>query len=102
MILSTCPSSEANNIARKLVESRLCACVNVVPRAMSYYHWNGKLNETEESILIMKSTDNLKEELFRKLRDSHSYEVPEFIVLPIEWGSPRYLNWIADETRSKL
>jgi periplasmic divalent cation tolerance protein len=90
---------EACVIARKLVEEELVACVNVVSRIRSIYRWKGEIYDEEEHLLIMKTKSSLLQALQSRVREIHSYEVPEIISLPIEQGLPEYLNWVAENTR---
>jgi periplasmic divalent cation tolerance protein len=98
LAISTCPENEAEILARKLVESNYCACVNIIRNVSSLYHWKGKIEEDKEAILLMKTRKELEPSLMSELRKHHSYEVPEFIVVPIESGSAEYLGWIAEST----
>lgn len=98
VILSTCGSPEEGlRIARALVEARLAACVNIVPAAASVYRWQGRLQESSEAILMIKSSRGLFERLQKELAKLHSYEVPEVLALPVLGGSENYLNWIEGE-----
>jgi periplasmic divalent cation tolerance protein len=87
---------EAQKIARFLVERRLAACVNIVPQVLSIYRWQRKVEESREWLLIIKTTAAAFEELSRAIAELHSYDLPECVCLPIENGSPNYLNWIAE------
>lgn len=98
VVLSTCPEKDAEIIGRNLVESKKCACVNILRGVTSIYHWKGEIETDSESILLMKTKIDLKEVLFTELQKLHPYEVPEFVVLPIKWGSREYLDWIGDNT----
>ena len=98
LAISTCPEDEALDLARKLVESKQCACVNMIQKVFSIYHWRGDIEEDKEVILLMKTRKELEESLFSVLKKNHSYEVPEFVVLSIESGSPDYLKWITEST----
>lgn len=95
VILSTCTSDEAEKLARELVNSRLAACVNVIPRMRSFYHWKGQVESAEESLLIIKSSRALFDPLRLALEKHHSYEVPEAIAVQIVEGSENYMNWLA-------
>ena len=97
IVLTTAGSQdEARKIAHGLVERRLAACVNVVAPVESVYRWQGKIESAQEWLLIVKTTA----ENFAKVRDAirelHSYDLPECIMLPIEDGSPAYLGWIEE------
>lgn len=95
LVLSTCGSAEeADSIARALVERRLAACVNILPRLRSVYRWKGAVEQASEHLLLIKTTRALFEQLETELRALHSYEVPEIIALDITAGLEPYLAWI--------
>ena len=95
VILCTCGSDEeAERIARSLVESRLAACVNVLPGVRSYYRWQGAVEDATERLLVIKSSRALFADLRSTLEKIHSYEVPEIIALPIVDGAQNYLSWL--------
>ena len=93
--LTTCPMEISEELARTLVEKRACACVNIIPKVTSIYHWKDEIVEDSESLLIMKTEAKHIEKLWEALKEKHPYEVPEYVVLPIEWGSKDYLAWIS-------
>ena len=100
VVLSTCASEEeAERLARHLVDARLAACVNVVPRMRSFYHWKGAVETAEECLLIIKSSRPLMEALRLELEKVHPYEIPEVLALPIVEGSESYLGWLAANLR---
>jgi periplasmic divalent cation tolerance protein len=100
VILCTCASeAEAARLARLLVEGRLAACVNVLPHVRSYYRWQGKVEASEELLLIVKSTRERFEEIRRTIEGAHSYEVPEIVALPVVAGSPAYLAWMDENLK---
>jgi periplasmic divalent cation tolerance protein len=85
---------EARRLGRELVEERLAACATLVPGAESIYHWEGRIETAAETLLVLKTTSDKVEALEARLKDLHSYETPEFLVLEIERGSRAYLDWI--------
>ncbi len=98
VVLSACGTAEeAETIARRLVEKRLAACVNVVPGVRSIYRWRGGIEEASEWALFIKSRRDLFDELRVELERLHSYEVPEIVALSIIEGSPGYLGWMEHE-----
>lgn len=98
VVFSTASSAEeAEKIARGLVDKRLAACVNVLPGLRSYYRWQGKIEDSAEVLLVIKSNREHFEELRASLEKAHSYEVPEVIAMPIVDGAQNYLNWMDGE-----
>jgi periplasmic divalent cation tolerance protein len=91
---TTSSIDEAKTIAHNLVESKLAACVNIIPGVVSVYEWQDKINEEEECILFIKTQENLFERLKERILNIHSYELPEIIMLPIKDGHKQYLDWI--------
>ncbi|HUI78468.1 MAG TPA: divalent-cation tolerance protein CutA [Bryobacteraceae bacterium] len=102
VVLSTCASEqEAESLARSMVEQRLAACVNVIPRVRSYYRWKGALESAEEWLLVIKSSRDRFERLMAALEKAHSYEIPEVLALPVVEGAANYLNWIETGLREE-
>jgi periplasmic divalent cation tolerance protein len=99
LVLTNCPDeNSANALALALVESRLAACVNILPRLQSIYRWQGKIESAPEIPLLIKSTAAAYPALEARIRELHPYEVPEIVALAIDRGLPEYLNWVAAET----
>jgi periplasmic divalent cation tolerance protein len=95
VVLSTCGSEdEAEQLARLLIDRRLAACVNIVPRVRSVYRWNGAVESAEEWLLLIKSSRPLFEQLRAALEGAHSYEVPEVLALSVVDGAAPYLDWL--------
>jgi periplasmic divalent cation tolerance protein len=89
---------EAERIARTLVEERLAACVNVVSGVRSLYRWEGRVAEDTEHLLVIKSRRELLPRLEQRVRELHSYSVPEVVALEVIGGSRSYLEWLFRET----
>ena len=99
IVFTNCPDEAcANTIALALVEAKLAACVNILPRVQSVYRWQGKVESASEIPLFFKSTAASYPALETRIRELHPYDVPEIIALPISHGLPAYLNWVAAET----
>jgi periplasmic divalent cation tolerance protein len=90
-------ADEGDRLARALVESRLAACVNRLKAVQSIYRWQGKIESSEEVLLIVKTRRDLFERLKEKIQQLHSYQVPEIIALPIIEGSENYLRWLDED-----
>jgi len=95
IVLSTAGSEgEASRIARTLVERRLAACVSVVPGVSSIYRWQGALRTEAEWLLVVKTRRDRFDQVRAAIRELHSYEVPEIVMLDIADGDAAYLGWI--------
>jgi periplasmic divalent cation tolerance protein len=101
MVFVTCEGTEqAEGIAGKIVEEGLAACVNVVAGVRSCYVWEGNLTWSQEVLLVIKTTRAGFERLERRVRELHSYEVPEVLGVKVEVGFEKYVRWINDGVRS--
>lgn len=85
---------EARAIATHLVSNHLVACVNLVPSIRSIYWWKDEITEDNEVLLLMKSKRENVSEIEKAVRSLHSYETPELIAVPLNYGFAEYLNWI--------
>lgn len=100
MIYCTAGShSEALTIGRALVEERLAACANVLPSITSLYWWEGKIQESQEAVLILKTRRELTYDVITRVKQLHSYDCPCVVSLAIEKGNDDFLEWIVKETR---
>ncbi|HEV2997669.1 MAG TPA: divalent-cation tolerance protein CutA [Solirubrobacteraceae bacterium] len=93
--LITTPRPDAHRIASAAVAKGLAACVNVVPHVQSVYRWEGEVQESEEALLVLKTTRSAVAELEGLLREIHPYETFELVCLDIVAGSHPYIDWIA-------
>lgn len=97
IFLVTVPTiEEGKKIAKTLVENKLAACVNIVKNIFSIYEWKGKIEEDNEHILLIKTTDEKSDLIIQKINEIHSYDTPECIGFKIEKGSEKYLKWIKE------
>jgi periplasmic divalent cation tolerance protein len=97
LVLTTLDASaDATALARTLVAERLVACVNILPVMTSIYRWQGSVAEDREQQVIMKTTSDRVPALEARLRQLHTYEVPEFVVIPVSGGSAAYLGWVVE------
>ena len=96
IVLTTAGSQEeARKIARGLVERRLAACVNIVGPMESVYRWQGAVETAQEFLLVIKTTAAAFERVRDAIRELHSYELPECVMLNVEDGSEDYLKWLS-------
>ena len=95
IILTTVSSTkEGESIASKLVENKLAACVNILPKMTSIYRWENTINKEDEFLLIIKTAEYLEQKVYEFIRDNHSYEVPEIITLGINNIDIEYSTWL--------
>ncbi len=103
VVLSTCGSEEeAVRIAKQLVDQHIAACVNLLPRVRSFCRWRGKVEDSVEWMLVVKTSRQRFAALRTVLEAAHSYELPEVLALPIVDGSPNYLAWLEAELNPDL
>lgn len=90
---------EAKKLGRALVEEKLVACTTIMSPVHSIYHWQGELCDDEETLMILKTKRELFSEIEVRVKELHSYAVPEIIAMPIVEGSENYLSWLRNETK---
>jgi len=98
VLITASKEDEAVRIAQELVDSRLAACVNIMKGIRSIYRWKGKREDEAEVLMVVKTRQDLFEGLKKKVKELHSYSVPEIIALPVMEGSEEYLKWLREET----
>jgi len=100
VVYITAPNEEeAAKIAQALVEERLAGCVNIIKDIRSIYSWQGKIEDERELLMIVKTRPELFSSLKNRVKELHSYTVPEIIALPVVDGSEEYLAWLRETTK---
>jgi periplasmic divalent cation tolerance protein len=100
LFLTTAPTrDDANSLANELVSRRLAACVNILGPISSVYNWQGEVEQSEEFLLLVKSTESNGLAIQEAIRELHSYQIPELVSFTIDSGLDSYLNWIATSVR---
>ena len=92
-------TAEANRIVAQLIEDKLAACVNIIKGVKSVFWWEGKVDKSDEVLLVVKSKKSLFSKLQKAVKKLHSYTVPEIIALPVVAGNKDYLDWIGQSCR---
>ena len=101
MVYSSCPDQAvAQEIATALVQQKLAACVNIMAGVQSIYQWQGKLENSKEVMLLIKTRREVYAQLEARIVEAHPYELPEIVAVPIAQGLPGYLGWIDQEIKS--
>ena len=99
LVYTTWPSIvEAERAGRTIVERRLAACVNILQGMVSHYWWEGKIERTEEAVMIIKTRASMAEPVRNAVKELHTYKTPAFMVLPVENADRDYHAWITQET----
>ena len=100
VVLVTAPKlTVARKLARGILKNRLAACANLVPGVESYYWWEGKICRDPEILMVMKTSRAKLKALENFVLAEHPYDTPEFLVLPIDSGSRRYLKWVEESMK---
>jgi periplasmic divalent cation tolerance protein len=102
LVYTTYPSLvEAEKTGRALVEKGLAACVNILPGMRSIYRWQGKIEQADEVVMIVKTRDAQKEAVAAQVRALHSYDTPAILFLPSDGGDKAYVDWILAESAGR-
>lgn len=97
--MNTCPDQKtAKEVAENLIKNNLAACVNILPKALSVYRWEGEIESAEEFLLLIKTREDRFPQVEKMIKKLHPYELPEIIAVPVTQGSPDYLNWLDQNT----
>lgn len=100
VVLTTVATEEAaERLAKELVERRLAACVNILPRVRSIYRWDGAVQDDRELLLLVKTTRERRDETMRAIAELHPYDVPEVVALEADAVSGPYASWLGDAVR---
>jgi periplasmic divalent cation tolerance protein len=103
VVLTTVSSDdEAVKLVRALLDKRLIACGTLLPGARSIYRWQGKIADERETVLLLKTRSARVQQLQEAFRELHPYKVPEFLVLSVDTGLEKYIEWINEETSLSL
>jgi periplasmic divalent cation tolerance protein len=95
VLVTTSDQVEAEKIVHALLTEKLIACANIINPVTSFFQWKGKLDCSQECLVVMKSNLDLFATLTKKVKEMHSYEVPEILALPIIGGSETYMSWMS-------
>ena len=99
IIAVTCPDDKtAEHISESVLRERLAACVNTISGIKSRYWWKGRIEGSEECMLLIKTRKALFRKVEKAVKENHPYDIPEVIAIPIGSGSKDYLSWIDSET----
>jgi periplasmic divalent cation tolerance protein len=96
----TCPQGKGQELAHKVVEEKLVACVNIISAIRSVYMWKGKIEDDSEELLVVKTHAEKWKEFESRMKEIHPYEVPEIICFRIEDGYAPYLDWLKSNVLS--
>lgn len=97
IVYCTCPDKKvADSLAQLLLEARLAACINLIDSISAIYRWQGKIERSEEVLMMIKTTSKRYAALQVKLKKHHPYEIPEIIAVPVTHGLPDYLDWVRE------
>lgn len=100
LVLVTAPDGEvARNLAGAILEARLAACVNIVPQIESHYWWRGKIDQSTEVLLLIKTTKARLKALQKLVIEQHPYDTPEFVAFPASVVAEKYLAWVHESVK---
>jgi periplasmic divalent cation tolerance protein len=99
LVFCSCANrTEAARLAELAVEGRLAACATLLPDTLSWYRWQGRIEQASECLLLLKTRADRVADLVEALKAAHSYELPEILAVQAAGGLPGYLSWVADQS----
>jgi len=101
VLTTAADAEEAGRLGRTLIEERLAACATIAPAVHSIYRWQGEIESSTESMLLLKTSQEKLPALEARLHELHSYKTPELLVLAVESGSSDYLSWLQNCLRGE-
>ncbi|MFQ5500020.1 MAG: divalent-cation tolerance protein CutA [Candidatus Zixiibacteriota bacterium] len=101
VVYITIPRDEAEKMAHEIVEKRLAACVNLIPKITSFFWWDDAVQKDDESLLMVKTTQQRFDDLLIFVRKNHPYDLPEVIAMPLADAFGDYVDWVKAETCAK-
>lgn len=90
---------EAKSLASMLVTEKVAACVQIIPKINSIYEWKGEVHDDQEYLLLIKALEDNSDRIKKLIEKNHSYDVPEFLVVPVVDGLEKYFKWMSDVSR---
>ena len=101
ILITAKDTTEAQKISTHLLEQKLIACANIIAGVQSLFWWQGKIDNAQEVLLVLKTMSNLFPKIVKAVKSIHSYDVPEIIALPIIDGSRDYIRWLTESVQGK-
>lgn len=98
VMTTTSDSDEAKRLARSIVDAKLAACVQILPKMTSVYFWEGKVQAEPEHLLLIKTLEEKFDQLSEFIKSKHTYDVPEIVAIDVAKVSEDYLTWMRDVT----
>lgn len=100
LVLVSCPPGKVDDMALDLLEAGLAACINIVPSIKSFYRWQGKVQQDNESLMLIKCAANNFTALQERILETHPYGLPEIITVSVSGGLPAYLDWVLQPNKN--
>jgi len=101
VFVTTSTNEEADKIANALLTEKKAACVNIISGVSSFFWWEGKIDSASEALLVIKTEEQLLDDVVKVVKRLHSYSLPEIIALPIVGGNEDYLKWVSESVKKR-